>query len=365
MSGTAHLAEHNEALLVHIADARSPLRIAETLLKAGDAVSIGRQAGVDLLLDEGSVSRMHAQICHLNGRFMVCDLHSSNGTFLNDVRVEADYFYALKPYDVLRFGSIVSFRFLSRSTAGTQPKQPTAQLADPPANVIEPAMTVKTPVPHMVQPAQVVPESGATVKVPASKPESEKEPSLQALPALIVLATAQLQRLQEPPGVYLLRSEQNLTIGDRNGGFDIEMDATTATPRLQARIRAYKGNFYVCNESKTYEISVNKKIVQQPYRLSFGDRIVLGNLLLFFVDLVHQGQTAKVPVALPRMNQPAEQSVRDRRNVPLDPEQSASLPVQRSSIPVVTCEKCGVMNMPVARFCAGCSAPLRTRTGDL
>jgi signal transduction histidine kinase/pSer/pThr/pTyr-binding forkhead associated (FHA) protein len=51
-------------------------------------VSIGREAGNLVKLDDHEVSRRHAEIRRVGSTFIVGDLKSSNGTFLNDAKVE-------------------------------------------------------------------------------------------------------------------------------------------------------------------------------------------------------------------------------------------------------------------------------------
>jgi len=52
------------------------------------AISIGRESGNFVQLDDNEVSRRHAEIRRIEGRFVVGDLKSSNGTFVNNRKVE-------------------------------------------------------------------------------------------------------------------------------------------------------------------------------------------------------------------------------------------------------------------------------------
>ena len=65
------------------------------------AIVIGRRAGCDLILDNDLVSTVHAVIFTMNGRHVVRDLHSKNGTRLNNQKIHQ---MELKPVDVLRIG---------------------------------------------------------------------------------------------------------------------------------------------------------------------------------------------------------------------------------------------------------------------
>jgi len=69
-----------------------------------NSVSLGRGENVDVFLPEEGVSRNHARIdCH-EGTYMVSDLASKNGTFINGEQVEQA---ALREGDKLRIGDVV------------------------------------------------------------------------------------------------------------------------------------------------------------------------------------------------------------------------------------------------------------------
>ena len=58
-------------------------------------------------MGDTTISRTHARLGNENGQFMVYDNNSSNGTYVNGVRVQMQ---ALAPGDVVQFGSS-KFRF--------------------------------------------------------------------------------------------------------------------------------------------------------------------------------------------------------------------------------------------------------------
>jgi pSer/pThr/pTyr-binding forkhead associated (FHA) protein len=81
---------------------------------AGDVISlgkptitIGREVGRDIVIDDPTVSRAHAELSYMNGVWMIRDNNSSNGTFVNGVRVTSQ---VLHPGDTVQFGSS-RFRF--------------------------------------------------------------------------------------------------------------------------------------------------------------------------------------------------------------------------------------------------------------
>jgi hypothetical protein len=70
---------------------------------AGKRVRIGRGLDNDVVLDDASVSRHHAEITREDGRLEVRDLGSTNGTWVNAGRVELA---AVEPGDQLAFGAV-------------------------------------------------------------------------------------------------------------------------------------------------------------------------------------------------------------------------------------------------------------------
>lgn len=59
----------------------------EFVLSEGATASIGRSPGNDICIPERHVSRQHAVINYRDGVFMISDLGSANGTFVNDQRL--------------------------------------------------------------------------------------------------------------------------------------------------------------------------------------------------------------------------------------------------------------------------------------
>ena len=58
------------------------------LAEQDGAVTIGREAGNFIQLDDNEVSRRHAEIRRVGDTLVLGDLKSSNGTFLNNRKVE-------------------------------------------------------------------------------------------------------------------------------------------------------------------------------------------------------------------------------------------------------------------------------------
>jgi diguanylate cyclase (GGDEF)-like protein len=73
-------------------------------------VVLGRGEGCDIRIQDHSVSRRHAQVEPTTGDYVVSDLGSTNGTFVNDVRTDGRR--KLKDGDYLRVGNCI-YRFLT------------------------------------------------------------------------------------------------------------------------------------------------------------------------------------------------------------------------------------------------------------
>ncbi|MEQ1571598.1 MAG: FHA domain-containing protein [Myxococcota bacterium] len=69
-------------------------------------VPVGRGPRNTLILADPTVSWQHAEVWAQDGALFVRDLRSSNGTFVNGVRVEAQH--ALVPGDQVKFGSVAA-----------------------------------------------------------------------------------------------------------------------------------------------------------------------------------------------------------------------------------------------------------------
>lgn len=68
-----------------------------------EGLYVGRSAECELVIDDPSVSRRHARVVLETGALVVQDLGSSNGSFINDVKIERQQ---AAPGDRLRFGDI-------------------------------------------------------------------------------------------------------------------------------------------------------------------------------------------------------------------------------------------------------------------
>lgn len=76
--------------------------------------NIGRDPGCELMLDNLGVSRRHAQLREIEGRFIVEDKGSTNGVFVNGQRVTSA---EVKPGDEIKIGKFTLLLDLAREEA--------------------------------------------------------------------------------------------------------------------------------------------------------------------------------------------------------------------------------------------------------
>lgn len=77
-------------------------RAGEQIGLGGSGIRIGREASLcEIVLDDPKISRLHAEIVELEGRVLLIDRKSSNGTWVNDRRVDR---HVLTDGDIIYFG---------------------------------------------------------------------------------------------------------------------------------------------------------------------------------------------------------------------------------------------------------------------
>ena len=86
----------------------------ETPLSPTKVLTIGREPDAALFIDHYTVSRRHAEITCANGCYLLRDLGSRNGTFLNDQRLEPYSVHILNSNDKIRIGTVMTYRLQVR-----------------------------------------------------------------------------------------------------------------------------------------------------------------------------------------------------------------------------------------------------------
>ncbi len=77
-------------------------RAGEKLGLGGSGIRIGREMAMcEIVLENPKVSRLHAEVVSIDGKVMLIDRNSSNGTYVNDQKIDRRF---LKDGDIIHFG---------------------------------------------------------------------------------------------------------------------------------------------------------------------------------------------------------------------------------------------------------------------
>ena len=70
-------------------------------------VTVGKMKGAaDIVLNDESVSRLHAKLMRAGSRFFLLDLNSTNGSYKNGVRLSPNEKVPIEPGDEIGFGKL-------------------------------------------------------------------------------------------------------------------------------------------------------------------------------------------------------------------------------------------------------------------
>ncbi len=245
------------AFLVPVTHPQLSVPLSEIQLSplTGQPITIGRQTDMALQFEHGTVSRQHAEILYQQGHYQLRDTGSSYGTYINGHKLSNAESYVLRHDDRVRLGDLL-FRFQLRATGSTS--------ALPAAfNELSPSNTVFL---H-VRDSQL--QANTTRAIP-----EQLLNSLSNMPTLVVLA----QHAQ--PTIMPLENGKRITIG-RDQTNDLPVD-DAACSRRHAELFSAPDGFYIRDLGSSNGVFVNRVKISNPYHLTHGDRLVIGNLLLYF-----------------------------------------------------------------------------------
>lgn len=241
-----------DAFLVPIPHPKVQVSLQEIQLPASQQpFTLGRQAGVNLLIDHSSVSRLHAQIACVDGEYLLRDLGSRNGTFVNGKQPGSGTEHPLRHHDRVRFGD-VQFRLELRPRE-IKHAALAHDLTDNDFSHIQ-ETELHTSV------TRIVPNS-----VLRSMPET---------PALVLVGK------DTQPEIVPLEQNRRYTLGrDRDNSIVLKDPSAS---RKHAELFSAPDGFYIRDLGSRYGVFVNKVKIQNAFHLNHGDRVVLGNMLVYF-----------------------------------------------------------------------------------
>lgn len=146
----------------------------------GDQIMIGRDSSNGVAINDPEVSRRHARLTFQGGKYVIEDLGSTNGTFINGQRLSGPH--VLKAGDVVALGEQIVLMY-------------DAVNIDPGATVASPRNVARsaTPVPPLVAPPPLAQNYAGQVPIGPPSPENPailplNPPRTSLTPILIAVA---------------------------------------------------------------------------------------------------------------------------------------------------------------------------------
>jgi len=148
-----------------------------------ETITIGRMKGNTIVIEDSSISLMHAKITRKNGDFLLKDLNSTNGTSVNGQPVGE---VKLRDMDSVRFAEITCQFLAEAAVPAVQPTSTVAAPAPVPVTQSPAVLPVVTDPTTVTAPARATfpaPMAAAPLiaTVPAGKPPQVRRPKLFSL----------------------------------------------------------------------------------------------------------------------------------------------------------------------------------------
>ena len=153
---------------------------------AKDVMTIGRDVNNDLVINDSEVSRNHARLTAQSGGYLIEDLASTNGTFVNGQRLIGPKL--LNSGDVVGLGETIVLEYGYVADAGAtviasapMPVRPAAEPPTAPPMMPEPAPMMSEPAPMMAEPAPMMAEPAPMMSEPAPMMSSAPPPPASSM----------------------------------------------------------------------------------------------------------------------------------------------------------------------------------------
>ena len=208
--------------------------LGDLTLTVSDSLSVGRGSDNDVVLGSKQVSRNHAVLSVLNGELYVKDLESSNGTFINEQRIEANKSTNLAANDTLGFASF-SFQ-VSAPVAATLANEQAAPLV---TDTDEPALSASADMVGELAPAAAIP----VVKEAVIEEPVIKETKIEEFLPVADTPAEPVEIIEAEPVVKETGIDEALPATDNNSeavpveAASIETAAVVTEPTKQAELK--------------------------------------------------------------------------------------------------------------------------------
>jgi pSer/pThr/pTyr-binding forkhead associated (FHA) protein len=119
----------------------------ETFPLDGDQLVIGRDSSNSITINDAEISRKHSRLTFQGGKYVIEDLGSTNGTFVNGQRLAGPV--VLKPGDVVSLGEqiVLMYDVISLDPGATIASPRAARMVAPPVQHQPVTPSVQTPTP--------------------------------------------------------------------------------------------------------------------------------------------------------------------------------------------------------------------------
>src|SRR3954451_10532247 len=111
-------------------------------------VTIGRVQGNDIVLPKGNVSKRHARIVLKDGKFIIVDLKSTNGTYVNGRKITSPL--VVKDSDKIYIGDFIVG--VDEAASADQGDGPSETTTSPPGSNLQPIAADRAPRPTEAAP---------------------------------------------------------------------------------------------------------------------------------------------------------------------------------------------------------------------
>lgn len=203
--------------------------LGDLTLSVSDSLSVGRGSDNDVVLGSKQVSRNHAVLSVLNGELYVKDLESSNGTFVNEQRIEGNKSQRLNANDTLGFASF-NFQVIAPVAAALDNEQAVPAVSDKPVLSTN-AVTSTESIPAAAESAFVAPVvSEAADKKPTIEETSIQEPIVKETVTAEPVINEPIinEPIAKEPVIKETGIDEVLSVADNN-----EPSTSTSTPVVE------------------------------------------------------------------------------------------------------------------------------------
>ena len=246
------------------------LRFEQNILKEvslpQETFTIGRLPGNKLQIDNLAVSGHHAKIYWEKDHYVVEDLGSLNGTYVNNQRVGKA---ALKSGDVLTIGKhMVQFKDDGQKTAAS----PAAQTPAPEAPKLEPTVVLDTKKAQDMIAASAAPNAGSSV-LGLSKPAPSAPPAKERFGILNVLQGRTVQPQYVLTGKMTMIGKSDMATIRLKGFF---------APKTAALISKRENKYFIASSDTKVSVKINGEEIAGQKELNEGDIVEVAGVKAAF-----------------------------------------------------------------------------------